>query len=148
MYERVDRGHQRFRIIEVNANDASTRNIVDEQTQTFIYEQRIFTYYMPATSEILWVTEKDGWRHIYLVDAKNGTVKNAVTTGEWVVRNIDSVDVKKREIWFNASGMNAGEDPYNVHYYRIGFDGKKMVTLTQPGYNHRLSYSPDKKYSS
>lgn len=146
MYERVDRGHQRFRIIEVNADDLSTRNIVDEKTQTFIYEQRIFTYYLPATSEILWVTEKDGWRHIYLVDAKNATVKNPVTTGEWVVRNIDSVDVKKREIWFQASGMNAGEDPYNVHYYRIGFDGKNMITLTKPGFNHRLSYSPDKKY--
>jgi dipeptidyl aminopeptidase/acylaminoacyl peptidase len=146
MYERVDRGHQRFRIIEVNANDASTRNIVDEQTQTFIYEQRIYTYYLPATSEVLWVTEKDGWRHIYLVDAKNATIKNAVTAGEWVVRSVDSVDIKKREIWFQASGMNVGEDPYNVHYYRIGFDGKKLVTLTQPGYNHRLVYSPDKQY--
>lgn len=146
MFERVDRGHQRFRIIEVNANDGSTRNIVDEQTNTFIYEQRIFTYYLPATSEILWITEKDGWRHLYLVDSKKGTVKNQITKGEWVVRNIDSVDVKKREIWFQASGMNAGEDPYFIHYYRIGFDGKNMVTLTKPGFNHRITWSPDKQY--
>ncbi len=146
MFERVDRGHQRFRIIEVNATDGSTRNIADEQTNTFIYEQRIFTYYLPETSEILWVTEKDGWRHIYLVDAKNGTIKNAITKGEWVVRSVDSVDVKKREIWFQASGMNKGEDPYFLHFYRIGFDGKNMTTLTKPGFNHRITWSPDKQY--
>lgn len=146
LYERVDRGHQRFRIIEVDAATASTRNIVDEKTNTFIYEQRIFTHYMPDTGEILWVSEKDGWRHIYLVDGKAGTIKNAVTKGEWVVRSVDSIDVKKREVWFQASGMNPSEDPYHIHYYRIGFDGKKLVSLTpQPG-NHRLSFSPDKKY--
>ncbi len=146
LYERVDRGHQRFRIIEVNVQDATTRNIVDEQTNTFIYEQKIVTQYLPATSEIVWVTEKDGWRHIYLVDAKKGVVKNQITKGEWVVRAIDSVDITKREIWFQASGMNAGEDPYHIHYYRIGFNGKNLVTLTAPGYNHRLVYSPDKQY--
>ncbi len=146
LYERVDRGHQRFRIIEVNAADGSTRNIVDEQTNTFIYEQKIFTYYLPATSEIIWVTEKDGWRHVYLVDAKAGFVKNQITKGEWVVRSIDSVDLTKREIWFQGSGMNPEEDPYNIHYYRIGFNGKNLVRLTSPGFNHRLLFSPDKQY--
>ena len=146
LFERVDRGHQRFRIIEVNAANGNTRNIIDEQTNTFIYEQKIFTNYLPATSEIIWITEKDGWRHIYLVDAKKGTIKNQVTKGEWVVRSIDSVDIVKREIWFQASGMNAGEDPYNIHYYRIGFNGKNLVKLTSPGSNHRLVYSPDKQF--
>ncbi|MES2332708.1 MAG: prolyl oligopeptidase family serine peptidase [Bacteroidota bacterium] len=146
LYERVDRGHQRFRIIEVNAMNGSTRNIVDEQTNTFIYEQRIFTHYIPATAEIIWITEKDGWRHIYLVDAKKGEIKTQITKGEWVVRSIDSIDVVKREVWFQASGMNEGEDPYYIHYYRIGFNGKNLVRLTAPGYNHRLVFSPDKQY--
>lgn len=146
MFERVDRGHQRFRIIEVNIEDGSTRNIVDEKTNTFIYEQKIFTHYLPATAEIVWVTEMDGGRHIYLVDSKKGVIKNQITQGPWVVRAIDSIDVIKREIWFQASGMNEGEDPYNIHYYRIGFNGKKLVKLTAKGYNHRLIYSPDKQY--
>jgi len=42
-FERTDRGHQRFRIIEVNANSGKAREIVDEKTNTFIFEQRIFT---------------------------------------------------------------------------------------------------------
>jgi dipeptidyl aminopeptidase/acylaminoacyl peptidase len=145
-YEKADRGHQRFRIIEVDAQTGNTRNIIEEQTNTFIYEQRAFTAYLPETNEMIWSSEKDGWRHLYLVDGNKGGVKNQITSGEWVVREIDSVDASKREIWFRASGMNAGEDPYNVHYYRIGFDGKKLVKLTPAIGNHLVTFSTDRKY--
>jgi dienelactone hydrolase len=145
-YEKADRGHQRFRIIEVDTETGNSRNIIDEQTNTFIYEQRIFTHYLPETNEIIWCTEKDGWRHLYLVDALKGTIKNAITAGEWPVREIDSVDEKKREIWFRASGMQPGEDPYNIHYYRVSFDGKKWVSLTPATGNHTINFSPDRKY--
>lgn len=145
MYEKADRGHQRFRIIEVDALTGNTRNVVDEKTNTFIYEQRIFTHYLPGTNEIVWITEKDGWRHAYLVDVAKATAK-PITKGEWVLRFIDSVDDKRRQIWFTASGMNAGEDPYNVHYYRINFDGKGLVPLTPAKGNHGVTFSPDRKY--
>ena len=95
--------------------------------ETFIYTNRIYTCYLPQTAEIFWTSEKDNWRHIYLVDAKTGAIKNEITKGNYVVKDIDSVDEKKREIWFSANGMNEGEDPYYVHYYRIGFDGKNLV---------------------
>lgn len=145
-FERVDRGHQRFRIIEVDALSGKARELVDEKTQTFIFEQRIFTYYLPDTHEIIWVTEKDGWRHLYLVDEVTGKEKQQITKGEWVVREVDSIDRKKREIWFEASGMNPNEDPYFVHYYRIGFDGQGLVNLTEAEGNHRVAWSPNRKY--
>jgi dipeptidyl aminopeptidase/acylaminoacyl peptidase len=145
-YEKADRGHQRFRIIEVDATNGNTRNLIDEQTNTFIYETRIFTNYLEDTNEIIWSSEKDGWYHLYLVDAIKGTVKNEITKGPYVVRGIDSVDEKKREIWFRASGMNPGEDPYNIHYYRIGFDGTHLVSLTPANAQHNLTYSPDRTY--
>jgi dipeptidyl aminopeptidase/acylaminoacyl peptidase len=145
-YEKVDRGHQRFRIIEVDAQTGNTRNVIDEQTNTFIYANRIYTKYLPESKEIIWSSEKDGWYHLYLVDAATGNVKNTITRGDYVVRDIDSIDEKKREVWFAASGMNAGEDPYYVHYYRISFDGSHLVELTPEHANHTLDFSPDKKY--
>ena len=144
-YEKVDRGHQRFRVIEVDVQTGKTRNVIDEKTNTFIYEQRIYTRYLPKTHEIIWVTEKDGWRHIYLVNDLTGKGK-PITTGNWVVRDIDSVDAKKREIWFKASGRNAGEDPYFIHYYRVGLDGRNLADLTPEKGNHSLTFSPDRKY--
>lgn len=144
-YEKVDRGHQRYRIIEVDAQTAGTRNVLDEQTNTFIYEQRLYRHWLAGTDEMLVSSEKDNWRHLYLLDLVSGQQKQ-VTRGEWVVKNIDSVDEKKREIWFSANGMNAGEDPYYIHYYRIGFDGKKLFDLTPVHANHIITFSPDKKY--
>jgi dipeptidyl aminopeptidase/acylaminoacyl peptidase len=145
-YEKVDRGHQRFRIIEVDAQTAETRTVYDEQTSTFIYESRLYTYYLPENNELLLTSEKDGWRHIYLLDATTGQTKQQVTHGPWIVRDIDSIDIKKREIWFSASGMDPGEDPYYIHYYRIGFDGKHLLSLTPSRANHIVSFSPDRKY--
>lgn len=146
-YEKVDRGHQRFRVIEVNASNGATRNVIEEKTDTFIYQNMIYTHYQPEKHEIIWVSEKDGWRHIYLVDELTGKVKNQVTKGEWVVRDIDSIDIEKREVWFKASGMNAGEDPYHIHYYRIKFDGTGLVNLTgHAKANHQLTFSPDRAY--
>ena len=145
-FEKVDRGHQRFRIVQVNRETGEARDLVDEKTNTFIFEQRIFTFHMPDSKEILWVSEKDGWRHIYLIDAMTGTEKGQVTKGKWVVRDIDSIDQVKREIWFQASGMNTAEDPYFIHYYRVGFDGKGLTKLTEEKANHRASFSPNRKY--
>lgn len=144
-YEKVDRGHQRFRVIEVDVLTGKTKNIIDEKTKTFIYERRIYTHYLPKTNEILWTSEQDGWQHLYLVNGITGK-QTLVTKGNWVVRDIDSVDVVKRQIWFRANGMDAGEDPYFIHYYRIGFDGKGLVNLTPEKGNHILSFSPDRKY--
>ncbi|OJY95777.1 MAG: peptidase S9 [Sphingobacteriales bacterium 40-81] len=145
LYEKVDRGHQRFRIIDVDVKSGETKTIVDEQTNTFIYEQKIYTEYLPETNEIIWATEKDGWRHIYLVNSLTGEMQ-PVTKGDWVVRDIDSINAKSRQIWFRASGLHADEDPYFVHYYRINFDGSNLLELTPEKGNHTIAYSPDKKY--
>ncbi|WP_316845628.1 S9 family peptidase [Pedobacter psychrodurus] len=144
-YEKVDRGHQRFRVIEVDVTTGKTKNIIDEKTKTFIYESRIYTRYLPKTNEMLYTSEQDGWQHLYLVNTLNGK-QSLITKGNYVVREIDSIDVVKRQVWFRASGMNAGEDPYFIHYYRIGFDGKGLVNLTPEKGNHNLSFSPDRKY--
>jgi dipeptidyl aminopeptidase/acylaminoacyl peptidase len=144
-YEKADRGHQRFRVIEVDVQTGKVRNIIDEETKTFIYENRIYTRYLPQTNEILWTSEQDGWQHLYLVDATTGK-QQLVTKGKWVVRDIDSVDVLKRQVWFRASGIDPDEDPYFVHYYRIGFDGKRIVDLTPEKGNHSLTFSPDRKH--
>jgi hypothetical protein len=61
--------------------------------------------------EVLWMSERDGWNHLYLYDGVTGRVNNQITKGQWVVRAVDRVDEARRQIWFSASGMNPGEDP-------------------------------------
>lgn len=144
-YEKVDRGHQRFRVIEVDIRSGKTRNIIDEKAETFIYENRIFTYYIPRSNEMIWTSEQDGYRHIYMVNTLTGK-QQQVTKGNFVVRDIDSVDVEKKEIWFSASGINVKEDPYLIHHFRVNFNGKGRIALNPEPGNHRVFFSPDRKY--
>jgi dipeptidyl aminopeptidase/acylaminoacyl peptidase len=152
MYEKVDRGHQRLRVIEVDTKDGSWRNLVDEKTETFIWTAHTenlmlsLVNYLDKTDEIIYVSEMDGWRHLYLVDIKQGKISHQITKGQWVVRGIDLIDEDSRQIWFNAGGKNADQDPYFLHYYRINFDGTSLIELTEGNGNHSIQYSPDRKY--
>jgi dipeptidyl aminopeptidase/acylaminoacyl peptidase len=145
-YEKTDRGHGRFRIIESDTTTGRTRNLVDHVAKTFIDITSDWDYYCTQTDEILWRSEKDGWGHLYLVDGKTGSIENQITTGNWVVRGVDKVDEKARQVWFHASGQNPGEDPYLLYYYRINFDGSGLTTLTEGNGNHSIAFSPTSKF--
>ena len=150
-YEKIDRGHQRFRIIEVDIFTGKHRNIIDEKTKTFIWTEHALRLGMPRvnwlqhTKEILYLSEKDGHRHIYLVDIASGNMK-PVTRGEFVVRHVDKVDEERRQIWFRASGRHRDQDPYLKHFYRVNFDGTGFTALTESDGDHEIRYSPDRKF--
>lgn len=151
-YEKVDRGHQRFRIVEIDALTGEARNIIDERAETFIWTAHMDVmnfpkvHWLEQTDEIIFTSEMDGWRHLFLVDVPTGRIVNTVTPGEYVVREVDRVDEEKRQIWFRASGMNPDQDPYFIHYYRINFDGTGLVALTEGDGTHAIEYSPDRRF--
>jgi|SRR5262245_2632426 len=151
-YEKVDRGHQRFRLVEVDALTGAARNLIDEKTDTFIWTAHAENVNIPPvtwlqkTDELIHASEKDGWRHLYLIDAKTGSLKSQITKGEYVVRGIDRIDEDKRLVWFRASGKNADQDPYFVHHYRVDFDGANLIPLTEGNGTHTVQYSPARKY--
>ena len=145
-FEFNQRGHQRYVIGGVSAADGSIRHLVDEQTKTFIYYYNNYRYDLDDGKELLWISERDGWRHLYLIDGTSGQVKRQVTKGEWVLRQVDYVDETNRVVYFTASGFNKGEDPYNLHYCRINLDGTGFTDMTPENGNHRVTFSADRSY--
>jgi dipeptidyl aminopeptidase/acylaminoacyl peptidase len=148
-FEYNQRGHQIYRVIEIDAATGKTRAIVDEVTPTFFeYSAKKYRYDVADGKEIIWMSERDGWNHLYLYNGVTGRVKNQITRGAWVVRGVDWVDTTKRQIYFTASGMYAGKDPYFVNAYRVNFDGTGLTPLTDPTVDatHTVSYSPDHRY--
>jgi dipeptidyl aminopeptidase/acylaminoacyl peptidase len=141
------RGHQALRILSVDAQTGAAGPIVDEESKTFIdYSGKYYCDYLDDTREIIWMSERDGWNHLYLYDAVTGQVKNQITKGEWVVRNVDYVDEKKRQIWFQAGGIVPGQNPYYIQECRVNFDGGGLTVLTDGDGTHSAQFSPDRRY--
>ncbi len=140
------RGHQALRIVEVDAETGDARVIIDETSRTFIdYAHKTFTHNLDKTGEIIWMSERDGWNHLYLYDAETGQVKNQITKGEWLVRGVDRVDEEKRQVWFQAGGIRPEQDPYYLHFCRVNFDGSGLVMLTEGDGTHDVQFSPDRR---
>ena len=146
-FEYNQRGHQVYRVIEVDPATGRARAIISEEPKTFFsYSGKKYRYDVADGKEIVWMSERDGWNHLYLYDGLTGGVKNQITNGEWVVRGVDKVDEETRQVWFQASGMAPGKDPYFVNAYRIHFDGTGLTALTEGDVNHTVTYSDDMKY--
>jgi dipeptidyl aminopeptidase/acylaminoacyl peptidase len=146
-FEYNQRGHQVFRIIEINAATGKTRALISEEPKTFFcYSGKKYRADIDDGREIVWMSERDGWNHLYLYDGASGAVKNQITKGDWIVRNVVRLDEDTRQIVFSASGMYPGKDPYFVHYYRINFDGTGLTPLTTADANHAVNFSPDRQF--
>lgn len=151
-FEYNQRGHQVYRIVEVNASGQARALISDEPKTFFSYRPangnlsdsgRRYRYDVADGKEIIWMSERDGWAHLYMYDGATGSVKHQITRGEWVVRGVQRVDEVKRQIWFSAGSTHPGKDPYFASYYRINFDGTGLTELTPADANHNVAYSND-----
>jgi dienelactone hydrolase len=154
-FEYNQRGHQAYTVIEVDANSGKTRPLIAEETKTFFYYNNLgpglsggrkYRHDVNDGKEIIWASERDGWEHLYLYDGVTGRVKNQITKGNWLVRNVNFVDDQKRQIWFEAGGMNSRQDPYFTQSYRINFDGTGLTKLTDADGTHTVTFSHDRQY--
>jgi dipeptidyl-peptidase-4 len=96
-------------------------------------------------SAFLWVTEKDGWRHIYRV-SRDGKKETLVTKGNYDVIQVSLIDEKSNYIYFIASPTNATQK----YLFRTKLDGKGgLERLTPAGESgvHQYDISPTGQYA-
>ena len=140
------RGHQVFRQLALDAATGKVRIVAEETSPTFIdYPNKIWAHWM-GDEELLWMSERDGFNHIYLIDVARGTVKRQVTHGAWMVRAVDSVDEATRTLVLRVMGIDPAQDPYYEHFVRVSMDSGDVVRLTHGDGTHVLEWSPDRAF--
>jgi len=145
-FEFNERGHKTYRVLELSAKTGLVRTLIEEKNDKYINYNRQRRLDLKDGKRIIWTSERDGRNHIYLYDRQNGRLIRQVTKGEYYVRGIQHVDEKAGIIYFSACGMNKAEDPYLIHYYKIGLNGKGLVCLTPEEGNHKVTYTEDMAY--
>ena len=140
------RGHQQYIVYAGDVATGSLRTVVDEVSPTFVHYSWLYQYWFKESNELLWISERDGWRHLYLYDTMTGKVKNQLTKGEWIVKRVVEVNEKDRKLIFIGCGMDQNEDPYLEKYYTLDIDKGKITPLTPENGNHNVTFSRDFKY--
>lgn len=145
-FEYNERGHKTYRVLELSAEDGKVRTLIEEKEEKYVNYPLIYRNYLQDGKHILWTSERDNYNHLYLYDRTTGRPVRQITKGRWYVRGVQHVDEQNQWIYFSANGMNPKEDPYLIHYYRIGFDGKGLVELTPDEGMHQAWFSSDFRY--
>jgi dipeptidyl aminopeptidase/acylaminoacyl peptidase len=144
----TSRDHKQENLRIADAATGAIREVYEEKSPTYFESGNgdINWRYLAASNEFIWYSEREDWGHLYLYDATTGKLKNKITTGEGNVTQIVRVDLKNRELYFLGVGMERGRDPYFIHLYKVGFDGKGLKLLTPENANHSVVLSASGKY--
>jgi dipeptidyl aminopeptidase/acylaminoacyl peptidase len=145
-----ERGFAELSLKVANARNGATRTLIHERTAPPVLPgpspNGVVLHITGNGDEVIWYSERDGWGHFYLYNAKNGALKNQITRGPWMVRTIEYVDERDRRLYFTADGIEAGQDPYELHLYRVKLDGTGMQPLTPEEGNHSIQFSPSHQF--
>lgn len=101
--------------------------------------------WLAGGKEFLWMSEKDGWRHLYRVGL-DGKKDLLITKGDFDVIGLKSIDEEDGYVYFLASPGNATQR----YLYRTRLNGKGKLELVTPAGlagTHNYMISPGAKFA-
>ncbi len=141
------RGHGTMRLVSIDAGTGQATAIIDEETKTFFdYANKLYLQYLDESNEAIWMSERDGWNHLYSIDLKTGKVKSQITKGDWLVRRVERFDAKKGEFILQILGRDPMQDPYHLHFARVKLDGTLTMLTDGDGMHTPPRFTPDGNY--
>jgi dipeptidyl-peptidase 4 len=137
-------------LFDVDISTGSVRTVIDEHMKPRMLLSSS-AYDSPNVwvsgngKDVIWFSQRDGWGHLYLYDGQTGKLRNQITKGDWLVRDLLKVDEKRRRIFLTGAGREGG-NPYYRYLYSMNFDGTDLKLLSPEPADHMLT-SPDTIYS-
>ena len=96
--------------------------------------------------DFLWISEKDGWRHIYKI-SRDGKIVSLITKGNYDIGSIKAIDEANNYIYFSASPNNATQ----LYLYRSRINNPKdepeLVSNPNEKGTHDYTISPTAKFA-
>ncbi len=142
-FNRISRDLKRYDICRVDLDSDSTRTVISERMNTYV-EYRPLRLVNGGKQMIHW-SERNGWANLYLYNA-DGSLANAIVEGPFHVENVLAVNDEEDYIIFNACGYDRGENPYQMHTFRVNFDGSGLKQLDMEDMDVWASADDNGKY--
>ena len=137
------RGCRKARIVELNPDTGVTRILHEETSDTFVRlanfaEENPLFVPLPQSDECLWFSERSGYGHLYLYDLKTGEVKNQVTRGDWLVRDVIDYCPERRELILQTMGRDKTISPYYKDICKVNIDTGELIELIIGNCDHYI----------
>lgn len=140
---RMSRDLKRMDICYVGVDSDSTRTVISERMNTYVESRQ--TRLLDGGRKMIHWSERNGWANLYLYNA-DGTLIRNLTEGAYHVDDVLSVNEKEGYVLFRACGKEKGENPYQMHVYRVSLQGGEPKMLDIPDMNIDAIASDDGKY--
>ena len=135
VFQVQDREQTWLDLVLADPEGGSVEKVLRETTEAWVNVNGSPIWLEDGT--FLWLSERTGWKHLYHVD-RAGTVKRAVTSGEWEVRRVHGVDEEAGAVYFSGTERS----PIGLDVYRVGLDGSGMRRLSDAPGTHGATFSP------
>ncbi|GAH72834.1 unnamed protein product, partial [marine sediment metagenome] len=140
VFQRLNRLQNTNQVMLGDARTGRTRTILTERDKAWVDVVNDLQW-LDDGGRFTWVSERDGWRHVYHV-LRSGKKLTLLTPGEFDVISVQSVDEKGGWLYYIASPDN----PTQRYLYRFRLDGsgkaERLTPQSQSG-THRYRISPD-----
>ncbi|MFC5413107.1 DPP IV N-terminal domain-containing protein [Larkinella bovis] len=132
--QQLNRKQNRSILFVAQPSDGSATPIHEESSSTWIDTKESWNRGNPGGWEwldggksFLWVSEKDGWRHLYQL-SRDDKKETLLTPGSYDIASISYIDDKNRYVYFIASP----NQPTQRYLFRTKMDGKGKLERLSP----------------
>jgi len=143
LIQQLNRLQNTNRVFSADPTNGSTKIILVESDASWVENENPVRW-LDNGQAFLWLSERDGWRHLYSANTDGKDFK-LLTPGEWDVIEVEAIDQERRLVYFSASPENAKQR----YLYRVSLDGGNVERLSpadQDGW-HTYEFSPDAKWA-
>ena len=138
----LNRGQNHLKFNSYNTVSGDFLQTLFEETDEQYVEPQFSAYFIPnSENEFLWLSERDGFWHIYLYNTEGKMLKQ-LTKGEWVVTDFLGFDASGKNIFYESTAVS----PLERHIYKTNIKSGKTVKITSETGVHSLSYSKSGNY--
>lgn len=131
--------------MKMNKYDIRTGNLVktlfEEKSDKYVEPEDDLVFLKTRPDEFIWISEQDGYRHMYLYNTDGELIKQ-LTTGEWVVKSLLGLDPKDKIAYFTATK----ESPLNTDLYAVELKSGEITKISGKNGTHRAILNSNGKY--
>ncbi len=138
----LNRDQNHMKMNQYNSRSGQlVKTLFEEKSEKYVEPEDGLVFLKTMPEEFIWISERDGYRHLYLFNTAGDLVRQ-LTSGEWVVRNFLGLGPKDKYAYFTASK----ESPLNTDVYSVELKSGEITKISEKNGSHYALLNANGKY--